>query len=430
MCVSSQNTGRCIGELSTIELHFIRESSMSVLRSISCLGLSAAFVAPVIQAADVDTSVTYHKDVSRVMQKHCVNCHHEDGIGPFSLETLDDVEANAPMIQEVIRRGTMPPWFAAPEKDGGQSPWGNERILSDDEKSTLSSWVKAGFPEGDAGDAPEPLEFPDGWRVEPDSVYSARPVNVKATGVMPYEYITIETNEDEDRWVSAIEIRPSAPSTVHHVLAFVVPPNGDTSRVNGIDYWAAYAPGGGLRVYPEGYARRLPKGSKLLLSMHYTPTGEAMVDQTNIGVKFLDKAPKYEVMTASVVNTDFEIPAGAERHKVVATAKLPVDIRVLAYLPHTHLRGVAAKYEVVSRSGRKQTLLDVPNYDFNWQLCYEYAKPRKISKGSTLKYTAWYDNSTNNPANPDPTTPVYWGDQTFDEMHLGYVEFFVPYRKR
>jgi len=133
-------------------------------------------------------------------------------------------------------------------------------------------------------------------------------------------------------------------------------------------------------------------------------------------------------MTASIANTNFEIPPGAERHEITASVRLPRGIQVLALLPHSHLRGVATRYDLLTADGKEETLLDVPNYDFNWQLPYEYAKPRKIEKGSKLTYTAWYDNSSNNPANPDPSTSVYWGDQTYNEMHLGYIEFIVPYR--
>lgn len=403
---------------------------MGVLRFLSLLSLTGMAFSSVADAADLDKTVNYHRDVSRLMQKHCVQCHHEEGVAPFSLETFDDVEANAPMIQEVISRGTMPPWFAAPEADGKKSPWANDRTLPQEDKDLLAAWIKGGRTEGDAKDAPEPLEFRDGWHIEPDSIYTARKVQVKATGVMDYVYLTIDTGETRDHWVDAIEIRPSAPSTVHHVLAFVVPPNGDTSEIDGVDYWGVYAPGSGPQTYPAGYARRLPKGSKLVLSMHYTPNGVAAVDQTEIGVHFAEKSPKFEVRTASVMDTDFAIPPGAKDYKVTAEVRLPRDVRVLGFLPHSHLRGMAARYEVVSRSGESEILLDVPGYDFNWQLFYQYARPKTLRRGSTIKYTAWYDNSEDNPANPDPTQTVYWGEQTADEMHLGYVEFVIPRNRR
>ena len=401
---------------------------MNVCRSIVLLTL-LSLGASTVKSADIDQSVTYHRDVSRVMQKHCITCHREDGVAPFSLESKDDVEANAAMIQEVIRRGTMPPWFAAPQKDG-KSPWSNERVLDDQEKKTLASWAKLGFPEGDVKDAPQPVEFPKGWRIETDEIYTAREVPVKASGQMDYVYLTVETNNDEDRWVEAIDIKPSAPQVVHHVLAFLVPPNGDAGDVNGVDYWGVYAPGSPPQEYPEGYARRLPKGYKLFLSMHYTPNGEATVDQTQIGLRFAKEEPKFQVLTASIVNGDFKIPPHEENYKITARVKLPRDIQILAYLPHTHLRGKAARYEVISRTGKRETLLDVPQYDFNWQLLYQYDKPRRISRGSTLRYTAWYDNSKNNPANPDPNQTVRFGQQTDDEMHIGYVEFIIPNRRR
>ncbi len=399
---------------------------MRVFRLFSFLTLLPVGMSPFVAAADLDNSVDYHADVSRVMQKHCVECHREKGPAPFSLETFADVEGNAPMIQEVIRRGTMPPWFAAPEANGKESPWSNGRILSETDKETLAVWIKSGLPEGDAKDAPAPLKFPDGWNIDPNALYKARSVNVKATGVMPYEYIMVPTDEDSDRWVDAIQIRPGVPEVVHHALVIVVPPGRDPHDSNGIDYWAAYVPGHSTQVYPKGYARKLPKGASLLLGMHYTPNGEATIDQTEIALRFAKAAPKYEVRTASLVNTDFTIPPGANNHKITASVRLPRDIRILGFLPHSHLRGKAARYEAISRSGKSSVLLDVPAYDFNWQLFYEYRKPQKVRRGTTLKYTAWYDNSENNPANPNPDIPVHWGNQTFDEMHIGYVEFIVP----
>lgn len=396
-------------------------SLLTALLFISC---------PLAVAADKGSVVNYHGDVSRLMQKHCIRCHREDGGAPFALETFEDVEANAPMIQEVIRRGTMPPWFAASGDDSKESQWVNDPTLPEVDKATLAAWIKSGRQEGDLADAPESLAYPDGWNIgNPDAVFQAREVSVKATGVMPYEYLVIQTDEKSDQWVQSVQIRPSSPEVVHHVLVMMLPPGKSARDLNQIDYWAAYAPGNGTHIYADGYGRKLPRGSKLVLSMHYTPNGTATVDQTEIAVQFTKKAPEFEVRTASLVNTDFTIPPGAENHKITATVKLPRDIMILGYFPHSHLRGKAARYEVISRSGKSDILLDVPGYDFNWQLFYEYTEPKSIRRGSTLKYTAWYDNSENNPANPDPTKAVRWGNQTFEEMHLGYVEFVVPRRR-
>ncbi len=236
--------------------------------------------------------------------------------------------------------------------------------------------------------------------------------------------MTVEIDLEEDKWVQEVEILPSDLSVVHHVLVYAIAP-GDQIE-NPIDYWAVYVPGNGAHAYPEGYARRLRKGSKLHFQMHYTPNGTATKDKTQIGFRFADHPPKYEVHTASVINGRFEIPPHAKRHKVEAELRVPVDAKILGFLPHHHLRGVAARYELVSKEGDAELLLDVPAYDFNWQLFYEYAKPRIFAKGSTVRYSGWYDNSEDNPANPNPDITVRWGQQTDDEMHVGYIEYAEP----
>jgi len=195
---------------------------------------------------------------------------------------------------------------------------------------------------------------------------------------------------------------------------------------NPIDYWAIYVPGNGSHAYPDGYARRLPKGSRLTFQVHYTPNGTATEDKMKIGFRFADSPPKYEVQTASVINGRFEIPPHAEKHRVKAELKVPDDAEILGFLPHHHLRGVASRYELIDKNGDSRMLLDVPDYDFNWQLFYEYADPPIFKKGSIVRFTGWYDNSENNPANPDPDITVRWGQQTEDEMHVGYIEYAVP----
>jgi hypothetical protein len=194
--------------------------------------------------------------------------------------------------------------------------------------------------------------------------------------------------------------------------------------VNG--FFGAYVPGNGTLEYPDGFARRLPKGAQLKFQLHYTPVGRATADQSRIGLVFAPAAPKHEVHVAGLVNTDLDIPPYASNYADSAQRKLPTDIKVLSLLPHMHLRGKACRYELIDPQGSSTILLDVPRYDFNWQLPYRYAQPELLRKGSTLKFTAWFDNSEENPANPDPSTTVHWGEQTYDEMLLGYVEYFVP----
>jgi len=372
------------------------------------------------------SDITYHGRVARLMNRHCVQCHRDAGVAPFPLDTYEDVVAHAAMIRNVVQRGIMPPWFAATNDHGTPSPWSNDASLSPAEEKDLIAWIDGDQAEGDPADSPNPVSFSGRWNFgQPDAVVAfPEPVPVRARGVMPYKHISVETNFDEDKWVQAVEILPGKLSVVHHVLVYMVPPGGRVT--NPIDYWAVYTPGNGLHVYPDGYARKLPKGATLVFQMHYTPDGTATEDLTKIGFQFADKPPQYEVQTASVINARFEIPPRAKDYKVEAKLDIPVDVEVLGFLPHHHLRGVAARYELVTPDGDRQLLLDVPEYDFNWQLFYQYAEPPVFPKGSTIRYTAWYDNSEENPANPDPNDTVRFGDQTFDEMHIGYLEYAVP----
>jgi Ca2+-binding EF-hand superfamily protein/peroxiredoxin/mono/diheme cytochrome c family protein len=400
--------------------------------------LIAATVAPGCKldhskSPETDSLVTYHNQIARLLQRHCIECHRSGGVGPFRLDSYDDAFAHAAMIREVVDRGSMPPWFAAAEKSHGVSPWINDRSLSVSEKTQLLDWVDQGMPAGDPSQSPAQKSFMDGWLIgKPDAVFQfPKPFPVKATGTMPYQNIVVETHLEEDRWVQAIEVQPSNPSVVHHVLVFVQSageeegPRDDAADERG-GYWGVYVPGNSTLIYPEGYAKRIPKGARLRFQMHYTPNGTATEDRTRIGLVFAKREPQHEVRVAGIVNRGFRIPPGAANHPVIgAIRNLPVDVEILAFLPHMHLRGKAARYELIS-SGQSQTLLDVPRYDFNWQLLYRYAEPILARAGDTLQFTAWYDNSSGNPANPDPSKEVRWGPQTFDEMHLGYVEYVVP----
>lgn len=385
------------------------------------------------QSLSVASEITYHNQISRLLQRHCVECHRDGGVGPFALDTYEDAVAHAPMIREVVDRGIMPPWFAASDKSHTTSPWINDRSLSTSEKQQLFAWLDDETPAGDPKQSPAPRSFADGWLIgKPDAVFEfAKPVKVKATGTMPYQNVVVDTHLAKDEWVQAIEVRPGNPSVVHHVLVFIqAADEADRPRDDAADersgYWGIYVPGNSTLVYPEGYAKRIPKGARLRFQMHYTPNGSATEDSTRIGLVFAKEPPKHEVRVAGVVNAGFRIPPGADNHQVVASIpSVPTDIQILAFLPHMHLRGKAARYDLIS-GGETRTMLDIPRYDFNWQLLYRYAEPVSVKAGDTLRFTAWYDNSSNNPANPDPNKEVTWGPQTEDEMHLGYVEYIVP----
>ncbi len=367
-------------------------------------------------------AVTYHNHVSRILQTHCVECHRKGGVGPFSLMSYADAKANAGMIRKVVSEGIMPPWFAAPTPKGHPSPWANERSLPESDKANLLSWIKAGKPEGDPTHAPLPRTFSSEWSIgKPDAIFELpREVPVKATGQMPYVNLKLKTNFAEDRWVEAAEVRPTAPEVVHHVLVFAVPGKG--LRREQVGSLAAYVPGNSFFKYPEGTAKKLPAGAILHFQLHYTPNGKATKDRTRIGLRFAKKPPKETIRVIPVANKRISIPSGAPNHIETASRSIPRNLTVRAFMPHMHLRGKAFKYELVGTDGSRETLLDVPRYDFNWQLRYVLKEPRTIPAGSRIEVTGTFDNSEKNPANPNPETAVRWGDQSDDEMLIGYVE--------
>jgi mono/diheme cytochrome c family protein len=385
------------------------------------------------------TNVTYHGRISRIMERHCVECHRDGGVGPFPLDSYDDLVAHAAMVREVIDRSTMPPWFAAPtpadpETGRVHTPWANDRSLAEPDKKDLLAWLVGGRPAGDPADAPALRRYPDGWQIgTPDAVFEfATPVQVKATGVMPYQTVVVETFLPEDRWVRAIEVQPGDRNVVHHALIHLVGADAEAGEPRDAaaeergGFWGEYVPGQNTLEYPAGFAKKLPKGARLKFQMHYTPNGTATTDRTRVGVIYAKQPPEHEVRVAGIVNARISIPPGAADHREEAVLKLPFDATIMGFLPHLHVRGKACRYEVIRGSGARTTLLDIPRYDFNWQLLYRLHEPLALAAGDALVFTAWYDNSPDNPANPDPSKTVRWGPQTFDEMHLGYVEYYVP----
>lgn len=389
----------------------------------------------IVDAKPVMRAVTYHDQVSRILQRNCVTCHRDGGVAPFSLENYARAESFKGMIKQVVNNGTMPPWYAAPSADG-HSPWANDRSLSKQDKSDLNDWIDAGCPEGDPKLAPAPLKFTTEWAIgEPDAVYEIpRTVPVKATGQMAYMHFRIDPGFTEDKWIDALEIHPTDRSVVHHVLVFVV----EDGKVGGrglldVDestgFLMGYVPGTDSVVFPDGQAKCVPKGAALLFQIHYTPNGKATSDRTRMAVRFAKQPPKHEVQVYGIVNKSFAIPPGAPSHSDEKTVTVPKDMYVTSLMPHMHVRGKAFKFEATYPDGRKEVLLDVPRYDFNWQLTYRYSVPKFLPAGTKIKATGTFDNSEKNPYNPDPSKTVRWGLQTTEEMLLGYVEFYVPSAK-
>ena len=386
-------------------------------------------------AKPADSPVTYHRDVARILQQNCVTCHRDGGIAPFALDDLDGVKDRARTIKRVVTQGTMPPWFARPGTDAENTPWANDRSLAAGDKADLLAWIDSKErPLGDVAEAPAKRNFPAEWTIgAPDLVVPlSRAYDVKAEGFMPYAFDVVETQLTADRWVTAYEILPSERDVVHHVIV-QVHEKGETVRQVGEGsggYWAVYVPGNGSHRYPEGFARKLPAGSRVSFQIHYTPSGKAKQERLRLGLVFAQTAPRYEVKTIAVANPRLAIPPGEAHHVETRSQRVPFDLPVTSFMAHMHVRGAAFKYEVTYADGTAETLLDIPRYDFNWQLRYDLKQPKLIPAGSTVKITAVFDNSPANKANPDPAKLVKWGPQTVDEMMIGYLEYFTPLAPR
>jgi len=368
--------------------------------------------------------ITFHSRISRIIQYNCQECHRPGEPAPFNLLTYDDAKSHAKTIKRVVERKIMPPWFA----EGGH--WANDRRLSDADRNDLLAWIAAGSPEGDPSHAPLARTWETGWRIgKPDAVFEVpRPIKVAAQGAMPYQEVVVLTGLPEDKWVKAVEIRTSQPQVTHHILVFEVYPSGHPrdakTRPNHLaglaGYFAGMVPGQGHIVFPENTAKFLPKGAGLRFQIHYTPNGAACEDKPKIGLLYADVPPKHEVLTRSVATTRFLIPANESNYAVTATKTFTEPTRIFSFNAHSHVRGKAFKYELVMPDGARTTLLDLPHYDFNWQIEYRLKEPLDVPIRSKLVVTAWYDNSKDNPANPDPNKDIGWGDQTWDEMMIGY----------
>ncbi|HIG30707.1 MAG TPA: redoxin domain-containing protein [Verrucomicrobiales bacterium] len=379
--------------------------------------------------------VTYHDRISRIVQNHCQECHRSGGVAPFTLTSYKDLVGHRGMIRKVVRDEIMPPWFASPPAHNVVSPWQNDRTLSKEEKADLLTWIQNGYPEGTEEDAPIPRKFHSEWAIgEPDLILSIpEPIEIPAEGVMPYQYQQTDSTLKEDTWIQAIQIKPTARESLHHVLVFVRNPKHGRKRNRNSDplndsFFGVYVPGNEYVIYPNDMGRFIPAGSQISFQLHYTPSGTQTIDQTQVGLVFCKDKPKHRVRVEAIANSKFKIPPFAENYQANAHIDMPAGVSILGFFPHMHLRGKAFRYDLISRDENRKsvtTLLDIPQYDFNWQLFYRYATPLRLSESKKLEVIGWWDNSENNPANPDPSKTVRWGDQTFEEMMIGYVEYFV-----
>jgi hypothetical protein len=373
--------------------------------------------------------------VARILQQNCQECHRPKQIGPMALLSYGDARAWAGTIKEVVQDGRMPPWHADPQ----HGKFSNDRRLSPEDKKMLLAWIDQGCPKGDDKDLPPKREFTEGWRIgKPDMVFTMdTEVTVPATAPksgIPYKHIIVPTGFKEDRWVQAAEAQAGNRAVVHHILVYIFDPKkGRLERtVDGIGtgLLVAFAPGDQpLRLEP-GAAKKLPKDSVLVFQMHYTPNGTEQTDRSSVGLIFAKEPPKYEVKTRAISGRRLEIPAGADNHKESAASTFDQDTLLISLMPHMHLRGKSFEYRAVYPDGTSAVLLSVPRFDFGWQQTYLLEKPLTLPAGTKIECTAYYDNSAKNPNNPDPTRTIRWGDQTWDEMLIGFVDYVYTAKEK
>lgn len=376
-----------------------------------------------------NTDVSFCNQISRILNQHCVECHREGEIGPFALDDYDEVVGWADMSLEVIDQGRMPPWHASPD----HGSFANARQMPEKDKQTLRRWVDAGMPYGDAKQLPPKPEYLTGWRLPrtPDLVLemSDKPFPIPAEGTVEYQYYVVDPGFKEDKWITASQVIPGNSAVVHHCIAFVRPPDGSDFRDIGM--LGAYVPGQIQAALPKGYARRVKAGSLIVFQMHYTPIGKPVEDNTRIGLVFADpKEVTHEVYALGGIEQEFEVPPGDPNHQVDGDIRsFPKDGELLSILPHMHLRGKSFEFRVRRKDGQ-QTLLSVPHYDFNWQHVYQLTEPLPLNDIDGLEFTAVFDNSADNPTNPDPTEFVTWGDQTWQEMAVTFIAVAEPLKKQ
>jgi hypothetical protein len=406
---------------------------LKIMRAFKVL-IVAAVAAAWLPAASVKTTAatapTFTKDVAPILYKSCVECHRQSGMAPMALMTYEDVRPWARAVRTKIASREMPPWGADPTV----GKFANDISLSQHEIDIVSAWVEGGALEGSKADLPKAPTFTEGWSIgKPDLVFSMlKPFNVPADGTVPYMYVTIPTNLKEDIWVKAIELKPGDRRVVHHIISDLVEGDGKPvdpepklrkdpglKELGGI---GGFVPGRLYEPFEEGVARKIPAGSKIVLQMHYTTIGQPISDVTQVGV-ILAKEPPSKLRASGggqMPNTSFAIPPGNPNYEVSAKTVMQKDTYLSSVYPHMHVRGKDVSYKLIYPDGREEVVLRVPKYDFNWQTSYQLAEPKFMPKGTTLMVVAHYDNSTGNRFNPDPTATVRWGDQTWEEMLIGY----------
>lgn len=389
---------------------------------------------------------TFYKDVLPILQNHCQECHRPGEIAPMALLTYQQTRPWAKAIRINVLSGKMPPWPADPHI----GKFANDRTLTRAEIDTLADWADSGAAEGKTSDAPPPRKFVEGWNIpQPDLVIKMpQPFAIPARGTIEYQYIIIPTGFTEDKWVQAVEVRPTNRAVVHHAVIFLRQPGSrwlagakegiafapevsspQERAVNtgggGSDILTTYTPGMVPDNWGAGRAKLIKAGTDLVFQIHYTADGTAGTDQTEIGLVFAKQPPREKIVSVNTANRTFRIPPGDPNYSAEAVYTVRRPMTLVNLFPHLHLRGKAFQYDVIYPDGRTETILKVDKWSLNWQLSYTLAEPLDLPVGTRIRVTAWWDNSANNPANPDPSSEVSWGEQSWEEMLVGFMNVAV-----
>ena len=382
------------------------------------LGAVAAYPSGMTgQNASAPRDVTFAKDVAPILFTNCAYCHRPGEVAPFSLLSYKDARPWAVSIGKAVSSRQMPPWNADPHYGSFRDP----RRLTDAEIATIVAWVNGGAKEGNPADAPALPQFSDGWQIgEPDLVLTmAEPVKIPATGTIPYMTVPTDYEFPQDTWVQAIEVRPGNRRVVHHAVASASMP-ADNGIAGGQNVHL-YSPGLEAMVWRDGYGKFFPKGTRVSFQMHYNAIGTETTDQSKIGFRFARTPVHTQVNTTIVLNSNIVVPPMVQKHEVIGAFQFPSEARIHGLRPHMHLRAQLGTASIIRPDGMRSVLLHIPHWDDAWQNYYVLSKPERVPRGTILEYLASYDNSPANPLNPDPTRPVPWGQQVWDEMHSVYM---------
>jgi hypothetical protein len=369
------------------------------------------------------SGIEFHKDVEPILQKHCQQCHRPGEAAPMPLLSYAQTRPWAKAIKTAILSGKMPPWHA----DSHYGKFSNDLSMPPADKETLTAWIDAGAPEGNLADAPTPRKFTDGWQIPRPDVIFEMPETfvVPAGGSIDYQYFPVPTNFTEDKWVEAVEVRPGDRSVVHHAIVVTGEAGDDQSQ----DFLAGYAPGTVPQIWKPGQARLIKAGSFLIFQMHYTAKGRPAHDRTRIGLVFAKKPATEQIVAMQATAHRLAIPPGDPNYRVTAIATIDEPCTLVGLRAHMHMRGKEFTFRAIYPSGAVETLLSIPHYDFNWQPYYYLETPKVLPRGTRIEAIGVFDNSANNPANPNPGAMVFWGPQSWDEMMIGWFDVAVPVGK-